>query len=75
MEKYLILIQELQDLNSKKVKFIGRPDERIKEDYLRILRFIRFSIEYSDFDFDKETLKSIKINLDGIVKLSKERIL
>ena len=49
------------DLNSKKVKFIGRPDERIKEDYLRILRFIRFSIEYSDFDFDKETLKSIKI--------------
>jgi len=62
------------DLNSKKVKFIGRPDERIKEDYLRILRFIRFSIEYSDFDFDKETLKSIKINLDGIVKLSKERI-
>ena len=62
------------DLNSKKVKFIGRPDERIKEDYLRILRFIRFSIEYSDFDFDKETLKSIKINLDGIVKLSKVRI-
>ena len=28
------------DLNSKKVKFIGRPDERIKEDYLRILRFL-----------------------------------
>ena len=62
------------DLNSKKVKFIGRPDERIKEDYLRILRFIRFSIEYSNFDFEKNTLRAIQKNLSGIAKLSKERI-
>ena len=64
----------VSDLKNKKIKFIGDPDKRIKEDYLRILRFIRFSIEYSSFDFDKETLKAIQINLGGITKLSKERI-
>ena len=64
----------VSDLKNKKIKFIGDPDKRIKEDYLRILRFIRFSIEYSSFDFDKATLKAIQINLGGITKLSKERI-
>ena len=64
----------VQDLKRKKIKFIGNPDQRIKEDYLRILRFIRFSIEYSNFDFEKETLRAIQKNLVGITKLSKERI-
>ena len=64
----------INDLKNKKIKFIGNPDERIKEDYLRILRFIRFSIEYSNFDFEKETLRAIQKNLSGITKLSKERI-
>ena len=64
----------VNDLKNKKIKFIGNPDERIKEDYLRILRFIRFSIEYSNFDFEKETLRAIQKNLSGITKLSKERI-
>ena len=45
----------VSDLKNKVVKFIGNPDQRIKEDYLRILRFVRFSIEYSNFDLDKET--------------------
>ena len=64
----------VSDLKNKKVKFIGDPDKRIKEDYLRILRFIRFSIEYSSFDFDQDSLKAIQINLNGVTKLSKERI-
>ena len=64
----------VSDLRNKKIKFIGDPDKRIKEDYLRILRFIRFSIEYSSFNFDQETLRAIQINLNGITKLSKERI-
>ena len=64
----------VKDLKNKKVKFIGNPDERIKEDYLRILRFIRFSIEYSNFDFENDTLRAIQKNLSGIAKLSKERI-
>ena len=37
----------VKDLKEKKVKFIGNPEDRIKEDYLRILRFIRFSLLYS----------------------------
>ena len=64
----------INHLKNKIVKFIGNPDERIKEDYLRILRFIRFSIEYSYSNFDKETLRAIQKNLNGITKLSKERI-
>ena len=64
----------VKDLKSKKIKFIGDPEERIKEDYLRILRFLRFSIEYSNFEFDKETLRAIQKNLSGITQLSKERI-
>ena len=50
----------VNDLKNRKIKFIGNPDQRIKEDYLRILRFIRFSIEYSNFDFEKETLRAIQ---------------
>ena len=63
----------INDLKNKKIKFIGNPDQRIKEDYLRILRFIRFSIEYSNFDFDKETLRAIQKNLSGITKNFKRK--
>ena len=64
----------LEDLKKNKVKFIGNPDTRIKEDYLRILRFLRFSIQYRSFDISEETQKAIKLNLNGIKKLSKERL-
>ena len=48
--------------------------KRIEEDYLRILRFLRFSIQYKDFDEDDQTFRIIQKNLNGIIKLSKERI-
>ena len=64
----------LYDLNNSKVKFIGDPSKRIEEDYLRILRFIRFSLQYNS-QIDQSTLNTIKLNLAGIQKLSKERIL
>ena len=64
----------LQDLKQKKVRFIGNTQERINEDYLRIIRFLRFSIQYENFDKDKETLNIIKKNVPGILKISKERI-
>tara|TARA_Y100001970_G_scaffold62091_1_gene79344 strand:- start:5775 stop:7073 length:1299 start_codon:yes stop_codon:yes gene_type:complete len=64
----------LKDLKNKKIKFIGDPENRIKEDYLRILRFLRFSIQYEDNNKDDQTFKIIKKNLNGILKLSKERI-
>ena len=64
----------VEDLKKKKIKFIGDPQQRIKEDYLRILRYIRFSIQYEDFKEDSVVLKAIQLNLNGITKLSKERV-
>ena len=62
------------DLKNKNVKFIGDPQKRIEEDYLRIIRFIRFKIMY-DIVVEPTTSDAIKQNLDGIKKISKERIL
>ena len=62
------------DLKNKIVKFIGDPQKRIEEDYLRIIRFIRFKIMY-DFELEPTTCTAIKLNLNGVKKLSKERIL
>tara|TARA_B100000579_G_scaffold433192_1_gene451484 strand:- start:2757 stop:4016 length:1260 start_codon:yes stop_codon:yes gene_type:complete len=63
----------VQDLKKNVVKFIGDPNERIKEDYLRIIRFLRFAIQY-DSTTDIDTINALKLNLDGIKNLSKERI-
>ena len=62
------------DLKNKNVKFIGDPQKRIEEDYLRIIRFIRFKIMYNIM-VEPTTSNAIKQNLDGIKKISKERIL
>ena len=64
-----------EDLENGIVKFIGEPDQRIKEDYLRILRYLRFFINYSNKSHNPDTIKTLKINIDGISKLSKERLL
>jgi len=61
------------DLKNKNIKFIGDPQKRIEEDYLRIVRFIRFKILY-DIVVEPTTSNVIKQNLDGIKKISKERI-
>ena len=62
------------DLKNKNVKFIGDPQKRIEEDYLRIIRFIRFKIMY-DSNIESTTNNAIKLNLNGVKKISKERIL
>jgi len=62
------------DLKNNNVKFIGDPQKRIEEDYLRIIRFIRFKIMYNS-KVELTTNNAIKQNLNGIKKISKERIL
>ena len=62
------------DLKNNNVKFIGDPQKRIEEDFLRIIRFIRFKIMY-DHKIETTTSNVIKLNLNGIKKISKERIL
>ena len=64
-----------EDLKNSKIKFIGDPSSRIEEDYLRIIRFIRFSIYYNNKQCDPKIIEAIKLNLTGIKNLSKERIL
>ena len=64
-----------QDLENGIVNFIGEADKRIKEDYLRILRYLRFFLNYSKQQHNSENIKKLKINISGILKLSKERLL
>ncbi len=64
----------MSDLLSGKVKFIGVPNERIQEDYLRILRYFRFFVQYSKENYDLDIIKSIKQNINGLNKISNERI-
>lgn len=62
-----------KDLENRVVRFIGRPDERIKEDYLRILRYFRFLALFGDISPDAEVMKTISANLDKLSVVSKER--
>ena len=62
-----------KDLENKVVRFIGNPDERIKEDYLRILRYFRFLALFGDISPDAEVMKTITANLDKLSVVSKER--
>jgi tRNA nucleotidyltransferase/poly(A) polymerase len=64
-----------RDLENGKIKFIGNAGTRIKEDFLRIIRYLRFFLHYSKHPHDLEIIKCLKINIGGISKLSKERLL
>tara|TARA_Y100000590_G_C15659996_1_gene992206 strand:- start:435 stop:1727 length:1293 start_codon:yes stop_codon:yes gene_type:complete len=64
----------ISDLKDGKLKFIGSPEERIQEDYLRIIRYFRFFIHYSKFKYDEKIIGIIKKNINGINKISNERI-
>ena len=64
-----------KDLENGEIKFIGVADKRIKEDYLRILRYVRFFLNYSKKKHNPNITKIIKQNLDGFKKISSQRLL
>jgi len=64
----------INDLKNKKINFIGSADLRIKEDYLRILRYIRFSLEYNFNIKDRNTIRIINKNIKFLKFISKERL-
>ena len=64
-----------KDLEKGKVNFIGDAETRIKEDYLRVLRYIRFYLNYSKVKHDPKIIKTIKKNLSGVSNISSERLL
>ncbi|MFT6332737.1 MAG: poly(A) polymerase [Lentimonas sp.] len=63
----------LEDLKNQKVRFIGGPSKRIEEDYLRILRFFRFSAKYAR-NIDEIGLESCIEHKNSLKNLSLERV-
>uniref|UniRef100_A0A8C4QWN5 tRNA nucleotidyl transferase, CCA-adding, 1 n=1 Tax=Eptatretus burgeri TaxID=7764 RepID=A0A8C4QWN5_EPTBU len=66
----------LQDLQNKRVRFVGDPEKRIQEDYLRILRYFRFyGMVAADLEqHEEKTLLAIQENARGLAKIAGERI-
>lgn len=66
----------LGDVMARRVRFVGDAQARIREDYLRILRFFRFYAVYGDqtAGIDAEGLAACAANADGIDALSAERV-
>ena len=64
-----------KDLEEGNINFIGDVEKRIQEDYLRILRYLRFYLNYSKNKHQPETLKNIKKNIHGISNISVERLI
>jgi len=65
------------DINNKILRFIGKADDRIKEDYLRIARFYRFLGRFKDLGFkpDNKSLKACRMNFPEMQKIiSSERL-
>jgi len=64
----------IEDLKNNRVRFIGSPAQRIKEDYLRILRFFRFSARFGHEPYDQEGLKACKLYASHLPHLARERV-
>lgn len=62
-----------KDLNKKIIRAIGDPEKRFAEDYLRMLRAVRFAIRFG-FRIEKKTKQAIKKYASEILKISRERI-
>jgi poly(A) polymerase len=62
------------DLEAHRVRFIGEAGERIREDYLRILRFFRLTAEYGKGPPDREGLSASVAEREGLARLSAERV-
>ena len=67
-------VDGIKDLENKIIRMIGDADKRIKEDPLRILRAIRFSLTFN-FDLDESLVKAINDNIDLLKCLRKEKIM
>lgn len=62
------------DLKAGRVRFVGDPTTRIREDYLRILRLFRFHAWYGKGELDSKALRAAAAEKAGLAQLSGERI-
>lgn len=67
-------VNGLKDLESRNVRFIGQATQRIKEDYLRILRFFRFSARFGHEPYDTEGLDACREYASHLPHLARERV-
>jgi len=67
------LVDGVQDLEARRIRSIGEPARRFGEDYLRMLRAVRFACQI-DGEIDDETASAIRAQADSILSISKERI-
>lgn len=64
----------LADIPGRRIVFIGRAEDRIAEDYLRILRFFRFLARYGRGAPDAGAIRACTAMTDGLARLSAERV-
>ncbi|MGE5927227.1 MAG: CCA tRNA nucleotidyltransferase [Gemmatimonadota bacterium] len=62
-----------RDIHAKVVRAVGRPDERFREDYLRILRAVRFAARFG-FEIEPATWEAMKAHAGGLARISAERV-
>ena len=68
------LVGGLSDLTARRIRFIGDPQARIREDYLRILRLFRFHAAYGAGPVDREAFTASVQRRAGLLTLSRERV-
>lgn len=66
--------QGITDLDNRHVAFVGEPRARVREDYLRILRFFRFHAQIGQGPADRDALEACRLEAENIATLSRERI-
>jgi len=67
-------LQGYADLLARRVRFIGDPGQRIREDYLRVLRFFRFNAQHGRGPVDAAGLAACVAAREGLTQLSGERV-
>ena len=72
-DKVLDFVNGQRDLEKRVLRTIGNPDERFGEDYLRMLRAVRFAVKL-DFDIERETWQAVQKHAVKITGISAERI-
>ncbi len=67
-------VDGLKDIEKRRVRFIGEAQTRIREDYLRILRFFRFHAVCGEGELDRAGLAACAKEKDGLRTISRERV-